>query len=156
MERRKKRLERALEREEEDRVARRAAERAQRCALRIAGYEANERRLMEIEDDRSLMHRFYLWEPAQEDDARESMWDAELEQCELDRFWGFEVFEARKRAEEERLREFYRNRVREVNELLVMTEAIRPFKLEAGDVEDFRVQFELSPFKMKAVHTEDV
>lgn len=43
---------------------------------------------MAIEDDRSYHHRFYLWETTREDSERLTMLEEEMDQCQVDTFWG--------------------------------------------------------------------
>lgn len=57
---------------------------------------------------------------------REDMFNAEQEQCEFDRFWGFDLFVRIQNDEEKRLRKMYQERVEYLNAILVKTRAVRP------------------------------
>lgn len=151
IERQKKILHRTLELEEETRLARRAADREDRRLVRISGYEQNERLLMEVEDEVSRKLRFLMFERGLEDREGELMYDEECEQTEVDRFWGFDLFDKQKQEQIQQLKKYYLNRVKVVNEMLARTENIRPFKLTAVDNidVDFKVDFVYSSFNLK-------
>jgi hypothetical protein len=107
--------------------------------MRIAGYEAAERALMAIEDEHSLKHRKYMWESQIQSEERENMWHEEMEQCAVDRFWGFEVRSRKKFLEAQRLKEFYDKRTSEMRDMCARSNIIRPFKLDAATAESQRI-----------------
>lgn len=139
MARKEELLKRQLEIEEQARLDRRAADRDARKAMRIAGYEAAERALMASEDEFSLKLRFYMWERDVQGMEREQMWNEEMEQCAVDRFWGFEVMSNKAFLEAQRLKEFYDKRTQEMRELCARSNIIRPFKLDAATAESQRL-----------------
>ena len=51
----------------------------------------------------------------------------ELEQTEVDRFWGLDLYIQRQYEEEYRLRQLYEDKVKELNNILVHTNAIQPY-----------------------------
>ncbi len=122
------------EREEDERITRRAEERRQRREERIARYEAIERGFMEAEDFLAAQCRIDDWERAREATERENMYNEEMDQREVDRFWGLDLFEANKRAELERLRQFYVERVKKTNEKLMFAKVVNEFSVEADHV----------------------
>jgi hypothetical protein len=122
---------RILEIEEQARIDKRAADKQARMLLRVAKMEANERFLMEIDDDLSLKRRFYEFELWREDVERENMWYEEAEQCGVDRFWGLDHEAALKQAEREKWVAWYDARVQKTRDKLIMSKQIRPFKIEA-------------------------
>lgn len=119
LERKRNQMERMKEQKELDRVEKRHAEKMSRREHKYQVYLSNERDLLTHEDDRSYKLRFYEWECRQEDREREDMYSEYLEQTEVDRFWGLELFERRLNAEEKRLREVYAKRVQYFNNQLV-------------------------------------
>ena len=82
---------------------------------------------MMYEDARSYQLRDYDWQCASEQREQEAMFNCELEQCEVDNFWGIDLFERRKNDEELRLRRAYEEKVARMNALLVRTTAIQRF-----------------------------
>lgn len=129
--RQQRRLQRTLEVEEANRVAKRQADRDARRAARIAGYEREERRLMTIEDDLSYRRRFYEWEVACEAAERERMFNEECDQCEVDRYWGIDLAEQLRLEEEERQRRLFEGRVEAMRVKCVNIQIIRPYVHEA-------------------------
>ncbi len=140
LKRQEQRLARTLELEEQARVDKRKADREARAALRWARQEAIERWNMELEDDRSHRVRFYQWECLQVDREREGMWYEEKEQCAVDRFWGFDVEDARLKAINDKYKAFYQQRIAETRKKLILSKQIRPFKIEA-DMKVFKNPF---------------
>lgn len=126
LDRHQKQMERIAAQAEADRIAQRAAERERRRALRFARYLEEERVFMAEEDRRSGLVRFLLYESVREERERARMFEEECEQCELDRFWGFDYYENCMKQEELRLRQFYEDRVRLKNEQLVNMKCILP------------------------------
>lgn len=112
---------------EVDRVERRKDDRLRRREARFQKYLEAECQHMMHEDWRSYQLRDYLWQCANEEREREGMFNAELDQTEVDSFWGLDIFERKKNEEELRLRKLYEIKVREMNTLLVRTSAINQF-----------------------------
>ena len=140
LKRQEQRLARTLDLEEQARLDKRSADRQARTAIRYAKMEANERYLMEVQDDRSNRVRFYEWECLQIGREREGMWYEECEQCATDKFWGFFVEEARLQAINDKYLAFYQGRIAETRKKLILSKQIRPFKLEA-DMKVFKNPF---------------
>jgi hypothetical protein len=140
LKRQEQRLARTLDLEEQARVDKRAADRQARAAIRWAKMEANERYLMEVQDDRSNRLRFFQWECLQIEREREGMWFEECEQCSTDKFWGFFVEEARLKAINDKYKAFYEGRIQETRKKLILSKQIRPFKIEA-DMKIFKNPF---------------
>jgi len=80
---------------------------------------------MEYEDTRSFHYREYQAELIREEKERENMYNEEQEQCEVDKFWGIELFEKNLLQEERRLREFYAQRVKTLNQELVKMKVVQ-------------------------------
>jgi len=80
---------------------------------------------MEYEDTRSFHYREYQAEQIREEKERENMYNEEQEQCEVDKFWGIELFEKNLLQEERRLREFYAQRVKTLNQELVKMKVVQ-------------------------------
>lgn len=131
VDRKNKLLQRQLELEEENRIEKRAAERLARKALRIAGYEAAERVLMEVEDVHSRNRQFYEFEQQLIYSEREAMFEEEMEQRSEDNFWGLDNEELRRLERIAALKKFYEDKQENLRQQLIMTKAIRPFQLEA-------------------------
>lgn len=160
LKRKEENVARILELEEQARIDKRKADKLARMLLRVAKIEANERFLMEIEDDHSLKRRFYevsdrpcytplyiffelsnsyhpfnyprQFECWREDTEREAMWFEEMEQCSVDNFWGLDHEAALKMAEKEKWIAWYNARVQATREKLIMSRQIRPFRIEAA------------------------
>ena len=131
IDRKNKLLQRQLEQEEENRLEKRAAERLARKALRIAGYEAAERVLMEVEDVHSRNRQFYEFEQLLIFTEREAMFEEEMEQRAEDNFWGLDNEELRRLERIATLKKFYEDKQEYMRQQLIMTKAIRPFTMEA-------------------------
>ena len=122
---------RILELEEQARQDKRKADKNARFLLRCAKMEANERFLMEVDDDHSLRRRYYEWEQWREDAEREAMWFEEMEQCGVDRFWGLDLEALNKQRERDKWIAWYDGRTQKLREQLILTKQLRPFKIEA-------------------------
>jgi hypothetical protein len=122
------------EREEDERINRRAEDKKQRKLARIARYEEIERSLMEAEDFLSAQFRMDKWEAIREAHERDEMYNEELDQTEVDRFWGFDLYEEKKKAELDRLRQFYVNRVKQTNEKLAYAKVVNKYAIEADNI----------------------
>ncbi|RYH13211.1 hypothetical protein EON65_36220 [archaeon] len=128
LDRHQKQMERIAAQVETDRLAKRAAEREVRKQERYAKYLEQERYMMQEEDKRSGEMRFHGFEKKREEFERIRMYDEEMEQCEVDRFWGIDYYENMMAQEEQRLRKFYEDRVKYKNEQLVIMKSITSFK----------------------------
>lgn len=131
LKRKEENVARILEIEEQARVDRRRADKLARFLLRVAKMEANERFVMEIEDDLSFKRRFYEFECWREDVEREALWYEEMEQCSVDRFWGLDLEASLRQAEREKWIAWYDARVQQTREKLIYSKQIRPFVIEA-------------------------
>ena len=130
IDRKNKLLQRQLELDEENRIEKRAAERLARKALRIAGYEAAERVLMEVEDVHSRNRQLYEFEQLLIFREREAMFEEEMEQRAEDNFWGLENEELRRLERIAALKKFYEDKQEYMRQQLILTKAIRPFEIE--------------------------
>jgi len=130
IDRKNKLLQRQLELDEENRIEKRAAERLARKALRIAGYEAAERVLMEVEDVHSRNRQLYEFEQLLIYREREAMFEEEMEQRAEDNFWGLENEELRRLERIAALKKFYEDKQEYMRQQLILTKAIRPFEIE--------------------------
>lgn len=122
---------RILELEEQARQDKRKADKHARFLMRCAKMEANERFLMEVEDDHSLRRRFFEWEQWREDVEREALWYEEMEQCGVDRFWGLDLEALNRQQERDKWIAWYDARTHKLREQLILTKQLRPFKIEA-------------------------
>lgn len=132
--RHRERRRREEQRLEEERIMKRRLEREERYRQRIASYEAKERLFMEVEDHYASEYRWKCWELEREMQEREDMFNEECEQCEVDRFFGFDLFEQRRREEIAKMRDFYRARVQTINEKLMMSKSTRNFTIRADSI----------------------
>lgn len=126
--RREKQMELMSLQEEADRVERRKADKTRVKEEKFQKYLECERLSMTMEDEYSYKRRFFEWECDQIAREREDMFNAECEQTDIDRFWGFEVYERRINEEEKRLRHFYEQKVLRLNQELVVQKTTLPFK----------------------------
>lgn len=81
-------------------------------------YLQYEKDCLEYEDYRSYQLREYCYELERELIERETMFNEELEQTEIDRFWGFDIYYQRMKVEENRLHDFYIQQIQEKNHQL--------------------------------------
>eukprot|EP01034_Spumella_vulgaris_P029800 gene29800-36906_t len=124
--RRQKQMEHQSEQEEHDRIERRQGERDLRRAAKFEQFIEHERECMLREDVRSYELRRHDWEVSQTHREREEMWNAEQEQCEVDRFWGLDQYERRMNDEERRLKRLYEAKVIDLNMKLSSMRAVQP------------------------------
>jgi hypothetical protein len=134
------------EQAEADRLELRKLQKEERRAKRIAGYEAAETSVMMFEDQRSAQHRFFIWETARILEERENMFNEELDQTEVDNFWGFPT-DARLKAEErDRQQYLYNCEVDNMRVKCVEAQIIRPYGWEA-DQKLYRDFYSHKPLK---------
>jgi exonuclease VII large subunit len=126
--RREEQLRHMAEEYEQNRILKRQYDREERRRERFERYLTKEREHMLYEDERSYQLRDYHFEVAREQQEREDMFNEECDQCEIDRFWGIDMFEKNIREEEQRLRAFYEQRVYEANRRLVAMGTVKPLK----------------------------
>ena len=126
--RREDQLRHMAEEYEQNRILKRQHDREERRRQRFMIYLEKEREHMMFEDERSYKLRAYEFELMREQQEREDMFNEECDQCEVDRYWGIDAFEANIRNEERRLREFYEQRVYEANRRLVTMGTVKPLK----------------------------
>lgn len=124
--RRHKQMELLAQQEERDRVERRLGDREQRRQAKFAQYLEAERAHMAAEDSRAYGVRLLAWETAQIEREREDMFNAQLEQTEVDRFWGLDLFERSLGAEEQRLKAAYERKVVALNQQMASMHAALP------------------------------
>lgn len=110
---------------EKNRLYERELAREERRHQRFLKYLEYERSIMEYEDIRSYELREYDYELAREQIERENMFNEELEQCEVDKFWGIDHYYKNISHEEDRLNEFYIQRLKEKNKQLVEMRCIK-------------------------------
>ena len=150
-------LKRTLQLEEESRVERRAADKLARRLLRFAQYEAVERGLMETEDNRSYKLRYWCRELEIAREERETMFNEECEQCQVDRFWGLDKFAHERDMHEKAVRDFFLKRVKETRLMCEFTNIImrqRGINLVHEITTDHSDAYvKQRPDKHKSVHT---
>lgn len=132
------------EEEEIRRQQQRVFDKQERRRLRFEAYLMQERSHMEAEDGRSHALRAYLKEIWREDFERESMFNAECDQREVDRFWGLDYYEEMLREEEKRLRAFYQARIIQLNREMQKMGCVQP-RRKKGDRETLVVPVEVRP-----------
>lgn len=115
------------EQEEIRRLEARRFDKEQRREARWQQYLAIEREHMTQEDHRAHAVRAYQEEIARETYERECMFNAECDQCEIDRFWGLEYYAQALQEEERRLRRFYHERVVQLNRELVKMGCVKAY-----------------------------
>jgi len=115
------------EKAEKQRLINRYEDRMQRRAKRFEDYLNHEREHMKFEDVRSYLFRDYEWQLLHEQQEREDMFNEEMDQTEVDRFWGFDNFIQQQNKEELELRQLYEEKTRYLNKQLVLMQSIQPF-----------------------------
>lgn len=110
---------------EQERLLNRQLDREKRREQRYQQYLLKERQHMNYEDYRSYQLRDYSWQCEHEQNEREGMFNEELNQIEVDRFWGLDLFVRRQYEEEARLRQLYADKVEQLNSILVKTRAVK-------------------------------
>ena len=110
---------------EQERLLNRRLDREKRREQRYLEYLLKERQHMNYEDYRSYQLRDYNWQCEHEQNEREGMFNEELNQIEVDRFWGLDLFVRRQYEEEARLRQLYADKVEKLNSILVKTRAVK-------------------------------
>lgn len=110
---------------EQERLLNRQLDRENRREQRYLQYLLKERQHMNYEDYRSYQLRDYSWQCEHEQNEREGMFNEELNQTEVDRFWGLDLFVRRQYEEEARLRQLYAVKVEKLNSILVKTRAVK-------------------------------
>lgn len=110
---------------EKNRLFEREMAKEARRKLRFEQYLQYERGCMAEEDYRSYLYREYYHEQQREWSEREAMFNEELEQTEIDRFWGFDSFHHRFRREEDRLHDVYIQQLREKNHQLYLMQCTK-------------------------------
>ncbi len=129
-ERREMRERRHREQAEVDRVEKRAEDRAARRRAKIAGYEAAEREIMAVEDLRSWWYRYDENELIIRTRERENMWNEEMEQTEIDAFWGFFTAAKLKQEALERAQKAYDETVEKYRVNCIHARVIKPYDWE--------------------------
>jgi len=110
---------------EQERLLNRQLDRERRREQRYLLYLLKEQQHMNYEDYRSYQLRDYRWQCEHEQNERENMFNEELNQTEVDRFWGLDLFIRRQYEEESRLRQLYSDKVFQLNSILVKTRAVK-------------------------------
>lgn len=109
---------------EMERLRIREQERLERREMRYKKYMECEREHLMYEDNRSYKLRDYNWQVVHEHKEQMDMLTAEMEQTEVDRFWGVDLYERKQNEEEERLRKAYERKVHQLNQMMVRTGAV--------------------------------
>lgn len=86
--------------------------------------EENETNLMSLEDTYAWIYEYKLLENQQIEYERELMYNEEIDQCEIDRFWGIDTYEANKLKFENDLKESYIKRLQEANSVFLRSRNI--------------------------------
>ncbi|KAJ1434670.1 hypothetical protein B484DRAFT_393887 [Ochromonadaceae sp. CCMP2298] len=112
---------------EQQRLDLRAQGREDKRLVRFNIYLEAERAHLLYEEKRSYKLRDYEWQLLHEQGEREDMFNEEMDQTEVDRFWGFDRFVQLQNREELRLRLLYEQKVAHLNGELVKVKAIHSF-----------------------------
>jgi hypothetical protein len=110
---------------EKNRLYERQLARQERQQEKFQLYLQYEQQCMGFEDYRSYRLRELYYEQIRENVERENMFNEELEQTEIDKFWGIDAYHLSMHQEEDRLNEFYMKRVQEKNRQLTEMKCIR-------------------------------
>ena len=122
---------RHCEQKEIDRIEKRKDDRLERKAARIAGYEAKERELMKEEDVQGWWMRYHANEYILYTREAQNMYQAELEQTRIDRFWGLLVADEERLAEIARRDKAYADKVEEMRVKCIQAYIIKPYAWES-------------------------
>jgi hypothetical protein len=109
------------------RMEMRQKDRDEKTEIRFQKYLTAERMHLQFEDVRAYKLRDYEWQCQHELNERKAMCNEEMDQTEVDRFWGFDRFVQLQNDEEMRLRHMYEEKVAYLNNIMVKTHAIKPF-----------------------------
>jgi hypothetical protein len=71
-------------------------------------------------------HRDYEWQLLHEQAEREDMFNEEMDQTELDRYWGIDFYVTMQNKEETRLRQVYQEKVDHLNAMMVTMKTVKP------------------------------
>lgn len=133
IQRKEMRARRHKEQMEVDRIEKRHEDRENRRRLRIAGYEAAERDLMKYEDEQGWWSRYHANERIIYMRERENMFNEELEQTQIDSFWGINTHLMQQQAEIERKAKLYDMKVEEMRVKCIHARVVKPYAWEVKE-----------------------